>query len=53
MSRKETISAYLIEIKNKISLEMPRIINEVGVYERNLRNRQLTKKPKIAPQFNG
>jgi len=50
---KESKTHYLNEIKNRISKEMPRVIEEIKVYENKLRCGQLNKNPKTAPQFNG
>ena len=46
-------TSYLNEIKHRISKEMPRVIEEIKIYENKLRNGQLNQKPKSVPQFNG
>ncbi len=50
---KESKTAYLNELKERISLEMPKVMKEISIYENNLRKGKLTKDPKPAPQFNG
>jgi hypothetical protein len=49
----ETKKTYIEEIKQRISKEMPRVIQEIKVYERKLKNGELTTNPKVSPQFNG
>jgi hypothetical protein len=48
---KESKAYYLNEIKTRISKEMPKVIEEIKVYESKLRSGQLNQSPKVAPQF--
>ncbi|WP_417603143.1 hypothetical protein [Owenweeksia hongkongensis] len=53
MSKDEKISNFIELIEARMAKEMPRIIREIKVYEDKLAKGELTKFPKVAPQFNG
>ncbi|WP_268124069.1 hypothetical protein [Roseivirga pacifica] len=48
-----TKKSYLHNIKEKMAAEMPKVMEEIAVYEKKLKSDTLTKQPKISPQFNG
>ena len=49
----ESKKTYIEEIKHRISKEMPRIFQEIKIYERKLKKGTQTTNPKTSPQFNG
>jgi hypothetical protein len=53
MSSKDDINNYITELKNKLKIELPRISEEIRVYEDKLASGKLTKNPTPGPQFNG
>ena len=53
MSTKEEINNYLKKLKEKFKKEMPRISNEIKVYEKKVAEGSLSKNPNPGPQFNG
>lgn len=53
MSKDEKVRQFIHLIEDRMALEMPRIMREIKLYEEKLFKGELTKFPKIAPQFNG
>jgi len=53
MTFKDDIKTYINELKKRLINEMPRVREEIKVYEEKLANGQLTQTPSTAPQFNG
>jgi|GEM_PF-2072853 len=52
MSTKEDITNYLSELKEKLRKELPKISEEIRVYENKLAKGTLTPNPIPGPQFN-
>ena len=52
MKTKQDIKIYISELKKRLKKEMPKVREEIRVYEEKLLNGQLTKNPTPAPQFN-
>ena len=48
-----TTKSYLNSIKKKMTAQMPKVMEEIAVYEKKLKSDTLTKQPKTSPQFNG
>lgn len=53
MASKEEIRTYIIELEKRLRIEMPKVRDQIKVYEDKLANGQLTQSPTAAPQFNG
>lgn len=53
MTSKEEIKSYINELKKRLKNEMPKVREEIKVYEDKLSNGQLNNSPTPAPQFNG
>ncbi len=47
-----TLEEYLNEIHKRISLQMPKIREEIKIYELRAKEGKLTSNPIPAPQFN-
>ncbi|MGY6650114.1 hypothetical protein [Wenyingzhuangia sp. IMCC45574] len=52
MSTKEDIQNYISNLKAKFELELPKVSEEISVYERKLAQGTLTPNPIPGPQFN-
>ena len=52
MGKDVKIKKYLHQLEISFSKEMPRIKEEVKIYERNLKEGKLILTPKVSPQFN-
>lgn len=52
MSTKEDIHNYISNLRIKLDKELPRISEEIRVYEDKLAKGKLTKNPVPGPQFN-
>ncbi len=52
MGTKQDIKTYISELKKRLKKEMPKVREEIRIYEEKLVNGQLTKNPVPAPQFN-
>lgn len=53
MSKDLSIRVYIQKLEMKFSKEMPRIRNEVKVFEKKLKGGKLMLNPTVSPQFNG
>ncbi len=52
MGTKQDIKAYISELKKRFKNEMPKVREEIRVFEDKLVNGELTRNPTPAPQFN-
>jgi hypothetical protein len=52
VANKQYIKTYISELKKRLKKEMPKVREEIRIYEEKLVNGQLTKNPTPAPQFN-
>ena len=48
-----TFEAYLNDVLKKMELQMPKIREEIRIYEQKAKDGQLNTNPIPAPQFNG
>ena len=53
MSNEERVNDFIKRIEERMEKEMPRILGEIKVYEERLAKGELTKFPKVAPQYYG
>ncbi|WP_155810385.1 hypothetical protein [Polaribacter sp. Hel_I_88] len=53
MSTKEDLKKYISNLKEKLKEELPRISEEIRIYEEKLNKGELTPNPTPGPQFNG
>ncbi len=53
MSTKEDILKYLSDLKEKFKKELPRVTEEIHVYEQKVSKGLITERPTPGPQFNG
>jgi len=52
MGTKQDIRTYLSELKKRLAKEMPKVREEIRLYEKRRTNGQLIKTPVPGPQFN-
>lgn len=52
MGTKQDIQKYISELKKRLKKEMPKVREEIRIYEEKLVNGELTKNPIPGPQFN-
>ncbi len=52
MGSYKNIEEFLKDLKERIKLQMPKIREEIKVYEKKLKEGKLTSNPTPAPQFN-
>lgn len=52
MSKELRIKKYIHQLEVNFSKELPRIKNEVKLYEKKLKEDKLIRNPKASPQFN-
>jgi len=49
--KKDTITSQIEDMTRRMKSQMPRILREIEIYEQKTRTGNLTKNPKVAPQF--
>ncbi len=50
--KKDKLTAQIEDLNKKMESQMPRIKNEIRIYEQKAAMGTLTKNPKVSPQFN-
>lgn len=52
MKRDKKIKEFILNLRKRLSVEMPKVKKEIELYEKHLAAGTLTKNPIPSPQFN-